>query len=299
VPEPSCLAAWFANLVDSYQAAALKAAIEDTPAEVNRDGYPVACRAALLAWNDLVSADPEARDPGLDRGPSRLLRWALSTRARHVAIALALAGCLSLALWLWRLRSRRQPGARGDRALARLALLGAAAGTGFFGMAMATVLIYALQCLHGHVYVLAGALSSCFMAGLALGARSARRWRPGLAQWLFLLEGLAACALATAVATRLLAAGPWGTPVVLSVFAGLTLAAGVLDGVAFALLARNGTAWGIRRAGTWVYGADLAGAALGAVVVGTVLVPCLGQDGALVTVAVVSVLALLPLGVER
>lgn len=151
---------------------------------------------------------------------------------------------------------------------------------GFAASALEIVVMLAFQVLYGSVYHRVGILVVMFMMGLAVGSyvmnRALPRWqRPGLA-WL---------ATAVAVYAALLPAALWGLAhldesavaagIGQAAMALLTLLVAVLVGMEFPLAARIQLQSPASTA-SQLYTADYMGAALGALLVSTLLIPLLG-----------------------
>ncbi len=157
-------------------------------------------------------------------------------------------------------------------------------GTGFAGMTLQVSLLLAFQALHGYVYHQVGLLVTAFMAGLALGAGVARgRGRGASAKGLLGVQG-GVLVFALALAVLL----PLGLPAPGLSFPLLAGVAGALTGAVFPLAAALSA--GEDRAGGvagLLYGADLTGGCLGALLASAVLVPVLGVVQTCLAVALV------------
>jgi spermidine synthase len=282
-------AARLANVIVTSQVASLRRFLEATEAPGNTDARPITYQYSLLAWNQVVSARTGARDPGIRGGTNALFRSLLGLRVAHGLLFPGLMVLAGAVLWLWqRGRGKRRSG------LAPYAVLAAAFATGLFGMAAEVVLLFAFQSVYGYAYAHVGALIAAFMVGLALGARfGARVQRRGGTLPALVLGMVAYCVLLPAV-LRALATGCMGWAVSAGFF-GLVVAAGCLDGATFPALVTALRQHGSPRPGAWVYAADLAGAGVGALATGALLVPVLGRAAALGWVAAVLAAALLVL----
>ncbi len=173
----------------------------------------------------------------------------------------------------------------------RIALLAGVAG--FSGMVLETVLLLAYQARSGALYERLGLLLTAFMAGLAVGA-----WGVGRA----VASGRRSWNVRWATATLLAASGAMGVITAALVLTGAALGL-VLTGVmlfgvgvtvagVFACAAASMAVEGGASPGR-LYGADLAGGALGSLVAGLVLVPMAGLVPTTWLVVALSVLALL------
>jgi spermidine synthase len=187
---------------------------------------------------------------------------------------------------LWWLLPPLLAGAVALRRSPRPAMSFAVGLVGLAAMSLENVLLFAFQALYGYVYYAVGLVVTAYMGGLALGAGLAGR--VGEAQARRTLFGvLAGMALYAALLPLLFTAR---LPVAHLSFALLALGAGVLGGLAFALVARlfaglpgveTGTVAGA------LYGADLVGGCVGAVLTGVFLVPVFGIPQTCWAVAVV------------
>jgi len=289
--EPGERAAYFAalfeNLVPTSQVASLRQTLDAVAAPVNTDARPVTYQYALLVWNQIVSASTQARDPGIRGGTNALFRALLGFRFAHglVLPALILAPAVVLAF-------RRRGRGRGA-----YGVLAVAFATGLFGMAAEIILIYAFQSVYGYAYAEVGALVAAFMVGLAVGARAGGRWARRRGAVAAVVATMAAYCLVLPAVLGLLAGGAlWLT---YAAFFALVFAAGFLDGATFPALVGSMRRLGFERPGAWVYASDLAGAGVGALATGALLVPVLGNSAALLLVALTLGASLAAAGVNH
>jgi len=279
----------FENLVITSQVAGLRETLDATPAPVNTDARPIVYQYALLVWNQIVSADTQARDPGLRGGTNALFRAALRFRFGHGLVVPAL---LVLPALVFAVVGRLRRGGRGALGPA-YGILATAFATGLFGMAAEIILLYAFQAVHGYAYAQVGLIVASFMVGLALGARVGTRWERRAGFLAFVVGAMAVyCVLLPLALRGLAAAGSvvWGLLAV--PFFVLVFVAGFLDGATFPALVGSMRGLGFQRPGAWVYAADLTGAGLGALATGALLVPVLGNVLALALVAAILAAAL-------
>jgi spermidine synthase len=173
----------------------------------------------------------------------------------------------------------------------------AIAGIGLAEMTLEVVILFAFQVLHGTVYARVSLIVTAFMGGLALGGAAgerllARQPAIGSRRIRRALIGIqAAVALYSAVFPLILSL-PIPAPVV--VFPLLALVAGALTGMAFplAVALMRGSAG---RAAGLLYGADLVGGCVGALVSAVFLVPVLGIPQTCAAVALVGLAGLVAL----
>jgi spermidine synthase len=157
----------------------------------------------------------------------------------------------------------------------RRRLVLASAAVGFSGMALEVGLLLAFHSKVGAVYTYLGALAAAFMAGAAAGAWLARGAARPARRGRILASGFGAFGLLAFLLIPL-TASILSLPVALALFAALQLAAGGLTGALFPqclALFRDGES---SEGAGLLYGADLTGAAWGAILAGAIGVPWLG-----------------------
>ncbi|MBN2562307.1 MAG: hypothetical protein JXQ75_15385 [Phycisphaerae bacterium] len=264
--------------------------------EISTDMRPVVYVQRLALWEQMTSGQA-----GRVIGQLRSVSWPMLTTALAVIAAVTLIAC--------RLRSRSQTGLKSAdlNPWASGVIVLSVGTTGFATMALSVVWLFAFQNLYGYVYSRIGWIIALFMAGLVIGcwliSRRSKRFddaangkdatcdvrRAGH-------ETLWRRLIAVDVLIALLAlAVPFVLPVLgdlqdsrsafvlvewaVSIMVGLT---GILCGAAFALagglqLALTGR---VDTAAGSVVGADHAGACLGALLTGILLVPVFGTAAA-------------------
>ncbi len=232
---------------------------------VNTDDRPCAVYQVLVSWNKQFSKITMSALQGF----LRIRMWMLLS-------AVAFAVSLIFAL-------RRFNAAGGSKA----AVIFSISSTGFFGMAISLLLIFAFQSRCGYLYQIIGALTAMFMAGAACGSllieAVARRFKRH-ERVLAVNDGLIAlfCAMSFYVVPRL-EYGIYLTPVFLI----LLFLAGLLVGSEFPLaveLFGSGADKRSRATGA-VFFADLAGGVAAAFFASIVLLPLAGGAGLLVFLA--------------
>jgi len=289
---------WFegaSDFLDPAKRAALAVSLAAHPAAFwNTDERPAAAVYYLrFHLQTTAAAHPGAEAPARQRADP--LGAALGLRFHHAVWALAAATALVAVVGL----------ARGRRACRRTALAWALGTTGFASMAIEIILLFTFQTLYGYVYGMIGLVIGIFMAGLVAGSlamnRRLRRGRDGAGPRPPGLGAVAALDLAVAVfaAAMVLVLGlvrgveaDWPVQVVTFALVGTC---GILGGAVFPLaaavyLADRPGAGGA--AGT-LFAADHAGACLGAVLMGALIVPVLGVSGACLVVAAAKALSAL------
>jgi len=276
---------------------------------LNRDLAPICYYYDLALWISRFY-------PSTGSGQVPILRGVFES-ARLVSlwwVAVPLALVVLLLRWRRRLRPEAQP--------ERWAVLFVIAGIGLAEMTLEVVILFAFQVLHGTLYAEISLIVTAFMAGLALGGAASNRLLPPLSSppWggneggglsspplggkeRGIRRALIAVQAAVAVYSGLF-------PLILSlpipapalVFPLLALLAGALTGMAFplavALRLRSGQALVRGSAGRVagsLYGADLVGGCLGALLSAVLLVPVLGIPQTCVAVALVGLAGLLVL----
>jgi spermidine synthase len=175
---------------------------------------------------------------------------------------------------------------------------------GLAGMTLQLVLLFAFQVLHGYVYAEVSLIITAFMAGLALGAASGNRllgtWPPETSKRRarrVLIGVQLALAIYSGVLMLFLRLS---LPAPTLVFPLLALLAGALGGVAFPLAlalirirrSRRGSAG---RGAGMLYGADLVGGCLGALLGAVLLIPVFGIPQTCAAIALVALGGLLAL----
>lgn len=283
---------WFqgaSDLMDPEKRAAVKAAIKaDPPSLLNTDERPAAALYHMRFWlqmSALSRSSAGAPAPHIHDLLGTLLTlrfsWLLAIVGGATAVV-ALAGLIG----------------RGS-ALGNSALLWSLGTTGFATMTIELVLLYTFQVLYGYVYSMMGLVVGMFMFGLVLGSACMNRLIRRDSAWISAMQLLAALDLlltifavsvVPAIGALRASASEWG--VQLGTFA-LVVLAGVLGGLPFPLAAsiaienRRGTA---AAAGS-IMAADSAGACLGALAAGVVLLPIFGLANTCLLVAYAKVLS--------
>ena len=292
---------WFDNasdLLDPEKRTGTRRAIEaHPPAFVNTDERPAAALYHMRYWLQQSAAKHASRDaPAEHRADvlGALMRLRFEWAMLGVVVATALAAAWGIA--------------RGRAALRRTALAWSVGTTGFASMALEMALLYTFQTLYGYVYSMVGLVIGVFMFGLVVGSLLMNRRlgraaadpsrQPGLGALVALDLALAVFAAGLVLGLGLLRQSLADWPIQVATFV-LVGVSGVLGGLVFPLAAavslrEPGTTTG--RAAGAIDAADHAGACLGALAMGTLLVPILGVSGACLVVVAVKALSALVVG---
>ncbi len=188
-----------------------------------------------------------------------------------MAMGVGLAGLIGCWLVALLIGNRRRNSSAGGQCLA-LALT--IMLTGFFGIAIEIVLLWAFISCSGYIYAMIGLFAALFMIGLSSGAYLARSYFPASCRLAALIWALAAISVFAAMMPWLL-----GMVQTTALLLFLNFLAGIGVGFVFPLayeLYRNvGVSAG--RSGGILYGVDMAGASLGALVAGSIAIPLWGM----------------------
>ena len=166
----------------------------------------------------------------------------------------------------------------------------AIAGIGLAEMTLEVVILFAFQVLHGYVYAEVSLIVTAFMAGLALGGAASNRLL-AVSGWSVrrALVAVQAAVAAYSGVFPLLISLPIPAPAL--VFPLLALLAGYLTGMAFPLAVALMRGSAGRVAGL-LYGADLVGGCVGALLAAVLFVPVLGIPQTCVAIALVGLAGL-------
>jgi hypothetical protein len=152
------------------------------------------------------------------------------------------------------------------------------------------LLIAAWQATRGSVYAHVGALSACFMIGLAAGAASSRHLRSPTRHLPVVLATTAALTCVTAAGLPLRLSLPF-VPCLL-------IASGAATGFAFAGIAQLAGGADTRSGSALAFAAEEVGGAFAALVVGLLALPCLGIHTSAAGLALIQ-LAAIPMAYLR
>ena len=267
------------DLLDSYNVQFLRSQLDKAPhTPLNTDMHPVGYFYDQAVWVAKYHPSTLKLFDRLERLSSRPL----------MRVVLIIAGIV-LALGLLRpVRATFTP----------LAVL----ASGFLGMVLELVLLSAFQSQYGAVYGQIGVIIGAFMVGLALGGLAAGRYlrglrRPSSAAWMLAAIQVAIGGVAWVLPPILSALWGHAAQPAMSllaarvVFPVLTMVVGLGVGAEFPLASWTAAwgKWSLSRAATALYALDLVGAAAGAMIAGTALLPVLGIPATCHLAAVISV----------
>ncbi len=260
----------FETLLPPRRTKFVRQELERSPVLINTDFKPLSTSLAMILW-------------GRFSGTNAL--EALNV-LRRAGLKVYLIPLIFFLVGRPAFRARWGPRAgREDRFQALFAM--AAVGAGAMGAQI--VLIYAYQSLFGHVFERIGLIAGLFMAGLVVGGLSASALLDRMrnkTSTIAVLLGLfvALCLLMPSVLKGLVGRDPL---FIEGIIFSLVLASGILTGWTFPVVAgrhleltgKSGETSG------WTDAADHYGAAAGALVTGTLLLPLLGTEEACMVLA--------------
>ncbi|MBC2715902.1 MAG: fused MFS/spermidine synthase [Desulfobacteraceae bacterium] len=242
---------------------------------INTDSFPVSYYYNLIIWNRYSETKwIEAFD------------WMVAVRTWWVLPVLAVLLLPVVILGLF-------PRTRKRDLHAKYSVLFLMAISGLFGMFVEIALLYWFQNIYGYVYSMLGLLTALFMTGLAAGALILRFLARRLAiNRLVMVIGIGALVFCGVVAMLNTVSLPYAF--LLYLFLVSNLFGGLLVGAMFALMtfAAETFGWRPESSAGLLYGADLAGACVGALTAGSLLIPVLGMRAACLVVGLLLVGAL-------
>jgi spermidine synthase len=250
---------WFSGFMEEYEG------------RKNSDFLPTAVFHSLAHWNSLFS--------------SFSLGWFERVNLKYIIIFISVV-TLSFGILSWRVRR-----------LSRLSIPLAIMNTGFAGMLLDLVIIFAFQTLYGYVFYQVGILITVFMVGTAGGSLLVtsllERIRKDTRLFMIIELGiiLFACSLPLVFLALHRSHEYPGMPVVFSV---LSFISGFLIGSQFPLAAKIHLRYSPKLGETagLLYGADLFGGWIGGLMGGIVLLPVLGVMKTCVVIAMIKLSSL-------
>ena len=243
------------TLLVPFQRELLEDSLAQVSAPVNDDFRPITYYYFLRLWmQQFLPASVEIKPT-----PTHILAVGFG----------GLSVCFLATFVAWRRRSQRSRQA---------AVAAAIAVTGIIEMSMQLVIIFSFQVIAGSLFYQIGILMTLFMVGLAVGGQVARRLvtspHGGAMLLTATLVGLAVASASMPSILLWLAAHRQLAGVVLGACAAVF---GTLGGLGYpAAVEVCAVRGGHAQAGASLYASDLSGAALGALVTSTVLVPVAG-----------------------
>ena len=257
----------FGMLLPEDRTAFIKRSLEEAPVRINTDTHPITYFYNLILWIMVAGS----------RGGTPPLRHLIGgVKGLLLAAAVFLALRVLYVLFTEKRVSHHL----------RFNGLFAIATTGFAGMALELVLLFAFQNIYGYLYHKVGLIIALFMVGLALGGYLMNHLLAGKElNWIRILIagevliGLYACSLPYAIAhlASLEGAALPGSSSLEYLFMLMVVGAGFLTGLEFPLVGRIFITRGaIGSVAGWIDAFDHLGACLGALLTGTILVPLLG-----------------------
>ncbi len=161
--------------------------------------------------------------------------------------------------------------------------------SGFAASALEMILLIAFQTLYGSLYQMTGIVIAAFMAGLALGPWAVQRIlpRPGIGNFIGLQLGVAAACILLPLVLFWLRGADLAPAAIHLVFTALAFIIAALIGMEFAVASgvRGGS---VASVAAELYGLDLAGSAMGALIVTVYAIPSLGLTNVSLLVGLVS-----------
>lgn len=272
-------AASFYSLLPAQEIAYVRGRLEEMPAEINTDERPVTYYLNMVLWGKLSA--------------SGFALWLERLRSMGPWPYL-LPPLLILSLWLLRsaMEGFQRPVLQRRGATFALVLLGAVA------MAAQLVVLFGYQSRVGFMFERVALLNGLFMTGLALGA-GAGRWLAGrVAAVAALVSVMALVAFGTMLLPAALATLGAAVPGLQETgYLALALLVGLLTGTGFPLGVHLAHAdlGEVVQSGGIAQAADNLGGAVGGLVTGALMVPLLGVEGTCRVLAMLALVASVPL----
>ncbi len=266
---------YLSDRLSAERVASFDSALEDVRSRVNTDLSPAAYYLSMVLWNRQFSGAP------------RVLLAAPRFVTERNAILLSLALIVVLAA-----PSLRRPGSERSRSRAVMAAVFLVGAT---EMSLELTALLAFQSIYGYVYQKLALIVAAFMAGLALGGwlgtKAAARGADARS-FVALQLLIAAVPIALGATLMRVAALPterlhtWA-----ALFPLIVVGAALLAGLQFPLAAKlvSREHRDVGAVGGMLYGADLLGAAVGAIATTIFLLPILGTAGSMRALTIVNV----------
>lgn len=229
---------------------------------LNRDLKPIGYYYSLMFWDRLTRAE---RTEALQELLRVQFWWAFPLLGLVLALGLGL---------------RAAGGRSGKPRAAPFSLMFTVFSTGLSTMLLQVALLFTFQSIYGFVYEMVGLIVALFMCGLGLGAAAANRFVGDKSNINHLaLVQICMTLLAGVIALGLPLLGQAQSPALLfAAFSSLTFLAGLLNGLDFPLAAACYHRLSRRpdKSAGAVYGLELFGACLGAILASLILAPIHG-----------------------
>jgi hypothetical protein len=262
--------AGFATILPPERTAFVQQELDRSPRLINTDASPISSSLAMILWGRFSGSE----------------RMELLNTIRRGGLTVYLIPILFFLVARITFRARWGPReGRENRFQALLAMT----AVGATAMGMQIVLIYAYQSLFGYVFERIGLFAAIFMTGLVGGGHGSGvalgRIRNKEAAILLTLGLLAVmCLTLPAMLKQLADREPWQIEAALFT---LVFLSGILTGAAFPFVASRYLEMVANpgQASGWTDAADHYGAAVGALISGTLLVPLLGTTEACIVLA--------------
>ncbi|MEW6685214.1 MAG: fused MFS/spermidine synthase [Candidatus Edwardsbacteria bacterium] len=266
----------------------------DKGIKVNRDFLPIAVWYDTLLWASLFSLKF-----------SRVLSFLGSFGWSWLIISFILILLLLTPPLIHHLEKRVREGLRGTKREVRsqMFLTTTIAVVGFVGMVSEVIVLLAFQMLYGYVYQELGLIMAMFMGGLAFGSwlttKASYQLKTSHLKWLLILLVLYPPFLFL-ILTFLSSTTLRGILIHL-IFSLLLGIVGLLDGASFPLVAKLhlGHSREVSRTAGMLYGADLLGAFVGAILSGAIFLPTLGLLGTCLLSSILSLMAFISVTLMR
>jgi spermidine synthase len=255
-------------------------------ARINSDFRPISYYYAIVFWSTYF--------------PEAFLTKALSFLAQQKFLQFILAlGAVIFCLWFL---------ARGKRGEPKKAALMALLTTGFSEMVMQVIILISFQIIYGYLFYKLGIILTCFMLGLVLGSRwiiaTMPRLKSAMQTFIYTQLGLGVYILILPLVFFWLAGVRQVTIIWLGaniIFVLLPIFAGFIGGIQFYLANKIylGERKDVASVSGLIYGVDLCGSCLGALLSGIFFIPLLGIPDTCLTLAALNLLVLTCLILQR
>jgi len=275
--------AGFDTILPPERTAFVKYELERSPKLINTDFRPISSSLALILWGRFSGTE----------------RMEILHALRRAGLAVYLIPIVVFVIARVAFRAVNGASETPEDRFPVMLSMGALASS---AMGLQIVLIYAYQSLFGYVFERVGLFAAVFMLGLAAGGAVAGKSLVHIKRKASAIAGVLVTFLTLCLAAPHVVAVLQGREpsVIESAIFILVLASAVLTGAAFPLVAskRLELAGSAGESSGWTDAADHYGAAAGAAITGTLLVPLLGMNDACLVLAVVVGGAVAVIGLE-